>query len=53
MGDENELSYDNIILERIRSNHKILICRIENTPHTPLTESTPYLPSTNKQCEYI
>ena len=47
MGDENESFYDNIILEGIRSDQEIPICRIKNTPNTPLPESTPYLPSTN------
>ena len=47
MGDENESFYDNIILEGIRSDQEIPICWIENTPKTPLIESTPYLPSTN------
>ena len=47
MGDENESFYDNIILESIRSDQKIPICRIENTPNTPLIGSTPHLPSTN------
>ena len=51
MGDENESFYDNIILEDIRSKNikkyqEIPICGIENTPNTPLIESTPYLPST-------
>ena len=51
MGDENESFFDNIILEGIRSKNikkyqEIPICRIENTPNTPLIESTPYLPST-------
>ena len=40
MGDENKSSYD-IILERIRSDQEIPNCRIENTPNTPLIESTP------------
>ena len=44
MGDENESFFDNIILEGIRSDHEIPICRIGNTPNTPLIESTPYLP---------
>ena len=47
MGDENESFFDNIILEGIRSDQEIPICRIEDTPNTPLIESTPYLPSTN------
>ena len=47
MGDENESFYDNIILEGIRSDQEIPICRIKNTPNTPLIESTPYLPSTS------
>ena len=40
MGDENESFYDNIILEGIKSDQEIPICRIENTPKTPLIEST-------------
>ena len=47
MGDENELFYDNIILEGIGSDQEIHICRIEKTPNTLLIESTPCLPSTN------
>ena len=47
MGEENESFYDNPILESIRNNQEILICRIENTPETPLNGSTPYLPSEN------
>ena len=47
MGEENESFYDNPILESIRNNQEIPICRIENTPETPLTGSTPYLPSEN------
>ena len=47
MGDENESLYDNIILKGIRSDQQNPICRIENTPNTPLIRSTPYLPSTN------
>ena len=47
MGEENESFYDNLILESIRNNEEIPICRIENTPETPLTGSTPYLPSEN------
>ena len=47
MGEENESFYDNLILESIRNNEEIPICRIENTPDTPLTGSTPYLPSEN------
>ena len=47
MGDENKSFYDNIILEGIRSDQEIPICRIENTPNTPLIGSTLYLPSTN------
>ena len=46
MGEENESFFD-IILEGIRSDQEIPICRIENTPNIPLIESTPYLPSTN------
>ena len=46
MGNENESFYD-IILEGIRSDKEIPVCKIENTPNTPLTERTPYLPSTN------
>ena len=38
MGDENESFYDNIILESIRSDQEIPICRIENIPNTPLIE---------------
>ena len=34
MGEENESIYDNLILESIRNNEEILICRIENTPET-------------------
>ena len=47
MGGENELFYDNIILEGIGSDQEIHICRIEKTPNTLLIESTPCLPSTN------
>ena len=47
MGGENESFYDNIILEDIRSDQEISIYRVENTPNTPLIESTQYLPSTN------
>ena len=47
MGDENELFYDNIILEGIGSDQEIHICRIEKTPNTLLIESTPCSPSTN------
>ena len=47
MRDKNDLFYDNIVLEGIRSDQETLICRIENTPNTPLIELTPYLPSTN------
>ena len=47
MGEENESFYDNLILESIRNNQEIPICRIENTPETPSTGSTPYLPSEN------
>ena len=47
MGEENESFYDNLILESIRNNEEIPICRIENTPETPLIGSTPYLPSEN------
>ena len=39
MVEENEPFYDN--------NQEISICRIENTPKTPLTGSTPILPSEN------
>ena len=39
MVEENEPFYDN--------NQEISICRIENTPETPLTGSTPILPSEN------
>ena len=46
-GEENESFYDNLILESIRNNEEIPICHIENTPKTPLTGSTPYLPSAN------
>ena len=46
MGNENESFYD-IILEGIRSDKEIPVCKIENTPNTLLIESTPYLPSTN------
>ena len=35
------------MLESIRNNEEILICHIENTSKTPLTGSTPYLPSEN------
>ena len=45
MGNENESFYD-IILEGIRSDKEIPVCKIENTPNTLLIESTPYLPST-------
>ena len=47
MGEENESFYDNLILQSIRNNEEILICRIENTPETPLVGITPYLPSGN------
>ena len=47
MGEENESFYDNLILESIRNNEEIPICRIENTPETPLAGITPYLPSGN------
>ena len=47
MGEANESFYQNLILESIRNNQEIPICRIENTPETPLTGSTPYLPSEN------
>ena len=40
MGEENESFYDNLILESIRNNEEIPICRIENTPETPLIGST-------------
>ena len=49
MGEENESFYDNLILEGIRNNEEIPICRIENTPETPLTGSTSYLPSENME----
>ena len=39
--------YHNLILESVKNNQEIPICRIENTPETPLTGSTPYLPSKN------
>ena len=45
MREENESFYDNLIFESIRNNEEIPICPIENTPETPLTGSTPYLPS--------
>ena len=45
MGKENESFYDNRILESIKNNQEMPICRIENTPKTLLTESTAYLPS--------
>ena len=45
MGEENESFYDNLILENIRNNQEIPICRNENTPETQLTGKTPYLPS--------
>ena len=47
MGEENESFYDNLILESIRNNEEIPICRIENTPETPLIGSPTYLPSEN------
>ena len=47
MGDKNESFYDNIILEGIRNDREIPVCRIENTSNTPLIGSNPYLPSTN------
>ena len=47
MGEENESFNDNLILENITNNEEIPICYIENTPKTPLTGSTPYLPSEN------
>ena len=45
MREENESFYDNLIFESIRNNEEIPICPIENTTETPLTGSTPYLPS--------
>ena len=45
MGEENEPFYDNLILESIINNQEIPLCRIEDTPETPLNGSTPYLPS--------
>ena len=45
MGEENEPFYDNLILESIINNQEIPLCRIEDTPETPLTGSSPYLPS--------
>ena len=47
MGDNNKSFCNNIILECIRNDSEIPICRIENTPNTPLIESTTYLPATN------
>ena len=47
MGEENESFYDNLILESIRNNQEIPICRIETTTESPLTGSTPYWPSVN------
>ena len=41
MGGENEPFYENLILERVRNNQEIPICRIDNTPETPLAGSTP------------
>ena len=46
MGDKIESFYDKI-LESLRSDQDIPICRIENTSNTTLIESTPYLPSAN------
>ena len=51
MGDENESFYDNIILEGIRSDQEIPICRIENTQYS-VNWKYPIL-TINKQCEYI
>ena len=45
MGEKNEPFYDNLILESIINNQEIPLCRIEDTPETPLTGSSPYLPS--------
>ena len=45
MGEENEPFYDNLILESIINNQEIPLCRIVDTPETPLTGSSPYLPS--------
>ena len=47
MGEENESFYDNLILESVRNNQEIPICRIDNTPEMVLAGSTPYLPSVN------
>ena len=47
MGEANESFYHNLILESIRNNPEIPICRVENTPETPLTGSTSYLLSEN------
>ena len=52
MGEENESFYDNLILENIRNNQEIPICRNENTPKNQVTGKTPYLPS-EKNCKYI
>ena len=52
MGEENESFYDNLILENIRNNQEIPICRNENTPKTQVTGKTPYLPL-EKNCKYI
>ena len=46
MRGEKESLYDNRFLESIRNNQEIRICRKENTPETPLTESI-FLPSEN------
>ena len=42
MGEENESSYDNLVLESTRNYQEIPICRIDTTPETTLTGSTPY-----------
>ena len=47
MAKENELFYDNLILESIRNIQEIPIYRTVNTPKAPFTWSNPYLPSEN------
>ena len=47
MGEEDELFYDNFLLESVRNNQEIFICWKENTIETPLTRDIPHLPSVN------
>ena len=39
MGEKNESSYDNLVLESTRNDQEIPICRIDTTPETTLTQS--------------